>query len=153
MARRWATLCTAAAVALAISALGCDRERGEGSAGEVMGDATSDAQRDRTAGLNPPVAGGAAADRGASGAPGAMGAAAAGDATIVAEVRDKLRGSGTPEANAIDVRANDGVVTLTGRVSSEDVKENAEELANDVDGVERVENRIVVAQAPRSGTP
>ncbi|MEW6271217.1 MAG: BON domain-containing protein [Thermodesulfobacteriota bacterium] len=153
MVGRFATFCTAAVVTLAISALGCDSNRGDGTAGQGMGDATSDAQRDRTAELNPPVAGGTNADRSAAAAPGAMGAGATGgeDATIVAEVRDKLRSSGEVEANAIDVRANAGVVTLTGRVSSEDVKESAEQLANDVEGVDRVENQIVVAQGPAAG--
>ncbi|HEY8517667.1 MAG TPA: BON domain-containing protein [Candidatus Binatia bacterium] len=160
-----ATLCTAATIALAIGAFGCDTNRGDGSV--VEGDArTSDAARDRTSELNPPMGAGEAgrqADRsagapgvnagapGAPGAPGAMGAGG-GDATIVAEVRNKLRRAVDMEANTIDVRANDGVVTLTGRVSSEDVKDDAEELASDVEGVERVENQITVAQGPGAGS-
>jgi osmotically-inducible protein OsmY len=50
-----------------------------------------------------------------------------------------------PESSNIDVQVADGVATLTGSVPDESAKEKAEDVAEDVDGVDRVENQIVVA--------
>ena len=50
-----------------------------------------------------------------------------------------------------DVDAKDGVVTLTGKVDSNDVKSEAEQVARKVEGVRNVNNQIqVVPEAKRS---
>jgi hypothetical protein len=69
------------------------------------------------------------------------------DATIEAEVERKLGSDQETSAARIDVRATDGVVTLSGEVLEKDQSARAEDLAEDVEGVERVENHIVIASA------
>ena len=44
----------------------------------------------------------------------------------------------------IDIATDGGVVTLSGEVASKEERESAEELAANVEGVESVENRLVV---------
>jgi hypothetical protein len=68
------------------------------------------------------------------------------DATLVTQLRDKLSASAAAEGKAVSVRASDGVVTLTGRVSSRAARESAAGLVQEVPGVSEVDNRIVVAQ-------
>ena len=52
-----------------------------------------------------------------------------------------------PAATAIRVTVRDGVVTLSGRVPNEAAKREAASVADDVDGVDRVDNRLTVATA------
>ena len=47
----------------------------------------------------------------------------------------------------IQVSAHDGVVMLTGRVPTEAAKREAAAVADDVDGVDHVQNQLVVAMA------
>ena len=68
------------------------------------------------------------------------------DATLVTQLRDKLSASATAEGKAVSVRASDGVVTLTGRVSSSVARESAAGLVQNVPGVNEVDNQIIVAQ-------
>jgi len=68
------------------------------------------------------------------------------DATLVTQLRDKLSASASAEGKAVSVRASDGVVTLTGRVSSRAARESAAGLVKGVPGVNKVDNRILVAQ-------
>lgn len=56
-----------------------------------------------------------------------------------------------PAASNIDVQVAHGVATLTGNVPDENAKDKAEEVAKDVDGVERVENEITVAMNTGAG--
>lgn len=56
-----------------------------------------------------------------------------------------------PAAANIDVQVEHGVATLTGNVPDENAKDKAEEVAEDVDGVERVQNEITVAMNTGSG--
>lgn len=64
------------------------------------------------------------------------------DGAVATEIEKRL--SADREVNAqtvqIDVRA--GIVTLTGRVPNDDVKERAEKIARGVDGVHEVHNRL-----------
>jgi osmotically-inducible protein OsmY len=60
-----------------------------------------------------------------------------------------------PAAANIDVQVTDGVATLSGSVPDASTKAEAEDVAEDVEGVDRVENQIVIAmggmrQAPES---
>lgn len=87
----------------------------------------------------------------------------AGDAAVKVAVERSL--AADPEvaaaASAITVVAHDGTVTLTGNVASEQQKREAEDVAEDVDGVASVENQLVVARAnvpgaqgvPAAGAP
>jgi len=50
-------------------------------------------------------------------------------------------------APAIRVTVRDGVVTLSGRVPNEAAKREAANVADDVDGVDRVENQLAVVMA------
>lgn len=66
------------------------------------------------------------------------------DGGISAKIKAKL--AADPEINPfnINVDTKDRVVTLTGRVKTEAVRSEAEKLARNTDGVERVRNRIEV---------
>lgn len=66
------------------------------------------------------------------------------DATITTRVKAELTGDDVVRARDIDVDTLDGVVTLSGRVRSEEESERAEELAAGVQGVEDVDNRLEV---------
>ncbi len=70
------------------------------------------------------------------------------DAAIASEVERKLGSDQQTSALGIDVKTTDGVVTLSGKVSNEAEKERAEDLADDVEGVKRVNNNLVIASAP-----
>lgn len=66
------------------------------------------------------------------------------DATITASVKAKLAADGDINPFNIDVDANEGVVTLQGRVEKSEARTKAEQLARDTDGVQRVINLIKV---------
>lgn len=66
------------------------------------------------------------------------------DATITTRVKAELTGDDLVKARDIDVDTLDGVVTLSGRVHTEEESERAEELARGVTGVEDVDNRLEV---------
>ena len=53
--------------------------------------------------------------------------------------------------DAVDVEADGAVVTLRGRVDNGLQKAKAEQLAGEVEGVERVQNEIVIALGPKIG--
>jgi len=68
---------------------------------------------------------------------------------LAAQVEQKLDAeTGTV---AVDVEADGTVVTLSGRVDNGLQKAKAEQLAGEVEGVERVENEIVIALGPKIG--
>lgn len=68
----------------------------------------------------------------------------AGDAAITTRIKSKL--TADPEINPlrIDVDTVNGQVTLTGTVPSEDVKQEAEDLARSTEGVVSVDNLLQV---------
>jgi hypothetical protein len=70
------------------------------------------------------------------------------DAAVKAEVDRKLSSDTLTGSQRVSVEAHDGVVTLSGRVDQEPQRGKAEELAQQVDGVERVDNRIAVGAGP-----
>jgi len=67
------------------------------------------------------------------------------DEQLVAEVQQELKVNGKFSADAVAVRATDGVVTLTGDVASADERKRAEDVAKNVEGVQRVDNQIAIA--------
>ncbi len=73
---------------------------------------------------------------------------AAPDAEVRAEVQRRISTDPTTTKAAIDVQVKDGVATLVGQAPNETTKDKAAELADDVDGVARVDNQIVIARAP-----
>jgi hyperosmotically inducible protein len=75
------------------------------------------------------------------------------DAKVSTSVRAALSLNRTLRTSSIDVGAEDGVVTLDGRVEGEEERARAEALAAAVPGVTRVVNQIQVsaAQAPAPG--
>lgn len=66
------------------------------------------------------------------------------DAATTAKVKTALALSKTVSAYDLEVSAEAGVVTLTGRVPSETVKSLAAEIARDVTGVAELKNEIAV---------
>lgn len=71
------------------------------------------------------------------------------DAVIVTKVKSKLTADPSLNPFNIDVDAQLGVVTLSGRVNSIEEKAAAERLARETDGVKRVDNRLQVAGGMR----
>ncbi len=67
------------------------------------------------------------------------------DIKITAQVKSKLASDVQVSTIAnVDVNTTNGVVTLTGQVSNEDVKKKAEEVALSVPNVRRVNNQLQV---------
>ena len=66
------------------------------------------------------------------------------DAAITASVKAKLAADMDINPFNIDVDANEGVVTLQGRVEKSEARSKAEELARETEGVTRVINLIKV---------
>jgi len=84
-------------------------------------------------------------------------AAAAGeriaDSWLTARVQARVFADDDVKARDIDVSSRDGAVTLQGVVESDALRRRVIALARGVDGVERIEDRLLVGQAPaeRSG--
>jgi hyperosmotically inducible protein len=66
------------------------------------------------------------------------------DASITAKVKAELVRDESVKARQVNVTTSDGIVQLTGYVSTEEEKEQAERRARSVSGVRAVENDIVV---------
>jgi hyperosmotically inducible protein len=66
------------------------------------------------------------------------------DASITAAIKMKFANDATVSASKIDVDTKDGMVTLTGAVSSQTEADRAIELARSVDGVKMVHNNLTV---------
>jgi len=68
------------------------------------------------------------------------------DAELRAKVEQRLRRANFVEHHDVRVRVEDGRVMLEGSVQADHEKERAGELARAVDGVEAVDNRLLVAK-------
>lgn len=68
------------------------------------------------------------------------------DAAITASVKTKLLADSEVAGMKIDVDTFDKVVTLSGSVASEGLKDKAATLAKNADGVSSVKNELVVAK-------
>jgi len=66
------------------------------------------------------------------------------DVAITSAVKAKLIGDSQVAARKIDVDTKDGVVTLTGTVSSQQEKDKAIQIARATKGVQRVEDQLTV---------
>lgn len=75
------------------------------------------------------------------------------DAALTAQVKAKLAADPEVAAVHIDVDTLDRVVTLSGRVASAAVRDEAEKLARGTDGVRAVVNNLVVGEEPAPGSP
>jgi hypothetical protein len=78
---------------------------------------------------------------------------AAEDATITAKVKAKLAADPEVAALHVDVDTLDHVVTLSGRVASTAVRDEAEKLARGTEGVRAVVNNLVVGSEAAPGSP
>lgn len=72
-------------------------------------------------------------------------AAAVTDAAIVTKINAALAADDQLKATRIDVDAKDGHVTLTGSAPSSDAQKRATTLAQAVDGVRGVDNKLMVS--------
>jgi hyperosmotically inducible periplasmic protein len=66
------------------------------------------------------------------------------DATLTTSVKSKLAADKLSSLTRVDVDTNNGTVSLNGVVESSDQKARAQELASQVNGVNRVINNIQV---------
>lgn len=72
----------------------------------------------------------------------------AADAALTAKVKTALANDAGLKTLKLDVDANGGVVTLKGRVDSDDAKQRIHEIAQAVPGVTWVQNLVSVAPKP-----
>ncbi len=68
------------------------------------------------------------------------------DVMISSKVKSKLIGNSEIKAGDIDVSSSQGVVTLIGRVSSQQIKDDAERIARGTKGVTDVNNELLVGK-------
>ena len=68
------------------------------------------------------------------------------DATITTKVKTKLLKDSIMSGFAISVQTFEGEVTLTGAVTSQEIKQRATVLAKSVDGVRKVYNLIKIKE-------
>jgi hypothetical protein len=73
--------------------------------------------------------------------------------TITREIQAKLYQDATLKKRDISIIAQDGVVTLSGQVSTENEKAAAEHLVAGVSGVKRVINQLAVVATPNVTPP
>jgi hyperosmotically inducible protein len=78
-------------------------------------------------------------DVGSSGISGAMS-----DSAVTTKVKAQILGNTTLRQSAIAVTTNNGVVTLSGQVPSEDARKLAVDLVRNTGGVTRVEDRLEI---------
>jgi osmotically-inducible protein OsmY len=72
----------------------------------------------------------------------------AADTALTARVKTALATDAGLKTLKLDVDANGGVVTLKGRVDSDDAKKRIQEIAQAVPGVTWVQNQVSVAPKP-----
>lgn len=63
---------------------------------------------------------------------------------IIHQAEEKLQGSSHRFRNTVHCRFDKGTLTVAGRVPSFYLKQTAQALLADIDGVERVENEVLV---------
>lgn len=72
------------------------------------------------------------------------------DTTITAKVKKDLHGDDTTKAEKIHVSTSAGVVTLKGHVDSQAASDRAAQIAQTVEGVKSVDNKLAVAATSTS---
>lgn len=73
------------------------------------------------------------------------------DAGLTTKVKSKLAADDVVKAHEINVDTQEGVVTLTGNVDTEDAKQRAIQLARETEGVKDVQDMISVQMAGGGG--
>ena len=73
------------------------------------------------------------------------------DERIEEDVNESLTRAGEIDATNIEIKVQNGVVTLTGTVDSRQAKREAEDLIEELSGVKEVENRLRVAGDVQTG--
>ena len=74
------------------------------------------------------------------------------DARIAEDLNDRLTDDPYLDASDIEVRVQDGEVTLSGEVARREDKRRAEDLADNISGVGHVQNNLRVRPQPEAGT-
>lgn len=74
------------------------------------------------------------------------------DERICDEINERLTDDSWLDASGIDVAVSSGEVTLSGTVESRQDKHRAEQIAEDVSGVDHVQNNLRVAANPITGS-
>lgn len=120
------------ASSLALVTTGCDRTPEQPTPGERMDNAATDS-RDAARDMGDTL------ERSADNAGRGLD-----DAAISASIKGKYLVDGTLKGLAISVDTERGVVRLTGPVQSEAAKERATQIAENVEGVVRVDNQLTV---------
>ncbi|MFG6466217.1 BON domain-containing protein [Roseateles sp. BYS87W] len=133
------------AVALAAALTACGRHDNERTAGQKLDGAIADAKQ---AGADAKVEAARAVDRAETGLKNARETAseAMSDAAIVTKINAALVADDRLKATRIEVRAEDGRVTLTGTAPDAGSQARATTLAQAVQGVRSVDNQLVVAR-------
>lgn len=75
------------------------------------------------------------------------------DTWITTKIQSRYFVDDLVKGGDIDVTTESGVVTLSGRVESEDARQRAEALAKQTSGVSRVENQLTVGRDETSAAP
>ena len=73
--------------------------------------------------------------------------AAPSDSAITQAVKQNLSAEPATAAEQIQVQTEDGVVTLTGTVKSDEEKQHVVQIARGTEGVQRVEDKLAVASS------
>jgi hyperosmotically inducible periplasmic protein len=68
------------------------------------------------------------------------------DSALTASIKEKLEANKMNRFDGVAVTTNNGVVTLTGSVQSEQAMKKVLDIARDANGVTRVDNKLTVAQ-------
>ena len=74
------------------------------------------------------------------------------DKKITADVKSNLKAEPTYKFTDVEVKTFDGMVQLSGFVNSEDQKQRAGQIAQQVGGVTQVQNNILLKQQPNTPT-
>lgn len=133
------------AIALAAALTACGKHDDDRTAGQKLDGAISEAKQ---AGAEAKADAGQAMDKAETKLKDATAAAseAVSDATIVTKINAALMADDRLKATKIEVRAEDGRVTLTGTAPDATSQARATTLATAVNGVRSVNNQLVVAR-------
>lgn len=132
------------ALSLAAALAACSKQDDDRTAGQKLDGAIADA---KDAGAEARADASRMADRAEAQVKEAANSTSAAmtDAAIVTKINASLAADDQLKATKIDVDAKDGVVTLTGTAPNAAAQSRATTLAQAVDGVRNVDNKLVVA--------
>lgn len=133
------------ALALVAALTACSKQQDDRTAGQKLDGAIAEAKQ---AGAEAKAEASQAMDKAETKLKdaGASASEAVSDATIVTKINAALMADDRLKATKIDVRAEDGRVTLTGTAPDAGSQARATTLASAVNGVRSVDNQLVVAR-------